>query len=59
MCQPYIESAAALSDDIQYIVRENAWHTLEGATYCIGVAECSGGNDLPRSQTPYLNVVFG
>ena len=29
------------------------------ATYCIGVAECSGGYDLPRNETPYLNVALG
>ena len=28
-------------------------------TYRAGVAEHSGGNDLLRSHTPYLNVVIG
>ena len=28
------------------------------ATYSVGVAECSGGIDLLRSQTPYLSVAF-
>ena len=29
------------------------------ATNCVGIAERSSGNDLPRSQTHYLNVVCG
>ena len=43
-------------------VRENAWHHPEAsATYCLGVAECSGGtcNDLLHSQTPYLKMLLG
>ena len=26
------------------------------AIYCVGIAECSSGNDLLHSYTPYLNV---
>ena len=28
------------------------------AAYCAGVAERSGGNDLPISQTSYINVAL-
>ena len=28
------------------------------ATYCVGIAERSGVNDLLHSQAPYLNVAF-
>ena len=31
----------------------------ESAMYCVGITEYSGiHNDLPHSQTPYLNVEF-
>ena len=28
------------------------------ATYCVGIVERSRDNELPRSQTPYLNVAY-
>ena len=36
------------------------WHPPEGKYHVLGgIADRAGVNDLPHSQTPYLNVVFG
>ena len=44
---------------IHVYVQQNTCTLLRAsATYCVGVAERSGGNDLPRSQTPYLYAAF-